>query len=67
MTKKKPESTSEPDPETVTPILYRPLSWELVRAIDRVAKKLRRSRNMAMTILFEEALAARGELPPQPD
>ncbi len=61
MAKKKPATEKT---EEVRQIIYRPDSQEIVDAIEGQAKKDRRSRNLMIQILLEEALRARGAWPP---
>ncbi len=65
MSKKKPK----PEPvdtsqEPVTQVLFRSDDDRLFATVDIVARSLRQSRNMALNILVEEALAARKLWPP---
>ncbi len=62
MSKKKPKNAG--GEEEVRQVIFRPETNDLVRAIDAEAKKDRRSRNLTIIILLEEALRARGVWPP---
>jgi hypothetical protein len=68
MAKKQKEPTvpaTESPPEAdVTSVLFRAEHPQLVRAIDAYAKANRRSRNMAMNLLLEEALTSHDLWPP---
>ncbi len=58
---KRPETPAPlPEPEKITPVLFRPETASLIRAIDAEARFERRSRNQMIQILLEEALKARG-------
>jgi hypothetical protein len=62
---KKKDQPPEP-PEEAIRILLRVFDERLIEAIDSQATLDRRSRNLMMLILLEEALAARGVWPPPP-
>jgi hypothetical protein len=47
-------------------VLFRADDARLIEALDAYADSVRRSRNMAINILLEEALASHGFWPPQP-
>lgn len=69
MSKRKPPSSqSDPQPDSsgdgVTPISLRIIDPRLLAAADRCAEHDRRSRNLMLNILLEEALTARGYWPP---
>jgi hypothetical protein len=64
VTKKKQPRVEQEGPEEVKQIIYRPDSHEIVAAIEAEARKDRRSRNLMIQILLEEALRARKVWPP---
>ena len=55
---------SEQEPSEPAPITFRPASQVLIDVIAETARSERRSRNLMIQILLEEALAARGMWPP---
>lgn len=57
-------ATADPVPKQ-TP--FRPDDPRLLKAIDEYARSVRRSRNMAMVLLLEQALAAHQLWPPSED
>ncbi len=57
-----PEPEQEPERKVQTP--FRPDDARLLDALDAFAHDTRRSRNMAMVVLIEEALKAAGYWPP---
>lgn len=61
MPKKKPHP--EPEPQSAT-TPFRPPDARLIVQLDEYARRIRRSRNMAMVILLEEALGREGLWPP---
>ncbi len=64
MAKKKPKPDAVEEKAPQTP--FRPDDKRLMDAIDAFAHETRRSRNMAMVILIEDALKALGRWPPPP-
>jgi hypothetical protein len=63
--KKKPAPAPAPDPDERPAMTFRPDRPELFPALDRYAASIRRSRTMAMILLLEEVLTAKGFWPPK--
>jgi hypothetical protein len=63
MAKKK---STKPDPHKAIQLPFRVIDPALIEAIEEEAKETRRSRNMTINMLLEEALQLRGRWPRKP-
>ncbi len=65
MGKKKPTPATQPVEDDGVQIAVRLVSNAMLRALDKVAKRAMRSRNLMINFIIEEYLKASGEWPPK--